>query len=252
MAIINSKNNREKQLLVAKEMRMRAGYERLAFANFKKILKDTASDIAESYKSTNGNTAGFSTVFNENFKKTSDFLEKFHFSAGKKFAGDFLRDLNKLSSEVSRFDEIMLVFSKRLAFNRTMLISGTTEEMIFDIIDKGIVTQLTTLEIAEDIVKRAGGAIASQRAKIISITETHIIANQANLAVGLDTDIVEKKEWISTEDERTRPEHSQANGQIVNKNMPFIIGGEEMTSPGDPNASAKNVVNCRCTMGFVT
>ena len=60
-----------------------------------------------------------------------------------------------------------------------------------------------------------------------------------------------KREWVAAQGERTREDHSAANGQIVSMNQPFIVGGEELMYPGDPNGSAENVINCRCIVAYV-
>lgn len=59
------------------------------------------------------------------------------------------------------------------------------------------------------------------------------------------------KWWLSAEDNRVRPAHAQAAKDYTRTkpipiDQPFIVGGEEMLHPHDPNASAENVVNCRC------
>jgi len=41
------------------------------------------------------------------------------------------------------------------------------------------------------------------------------------------------------------------NGKRVGYNEKFNVSGQEMEYPGDPNASAGNVVNCRCTVAVV-
>jgi uncharacterized protein with gpF-like domain len=56
------------------------------------------------------------------------------------------------------------------------------------------------------------------------------------------------KRWLATEDARTRPEHADADGQTVPAHAPFSVGGSAMSYPGDPNAPADLVVNCRCTV----
>lgn len=55
------------------------------------------------------------------------------------------------------------------------------------------------------------------------------------------------KQWVATLDNRTRPDHAEADGQIVGLNEPFIVGGEELDFPGDPSGSAAQTANCRCT-----
>jgi len=59
-----------------------------------------------------------------------------------------------------------------------------------------------------------------------------------------------QKEWISANDERTRGWHriSNISEPIVDFDKPFIVMGEELMRPGDPRGSAKNVINCRCSV----
>lgn len=60
--------------------------------------------------------------------------------------------------------------------------------------------------------------------------------------------VIAQKKWVATNDDRTRPEHREVNGQIVDRNEPFEVGGEELMYPADPSASGWNRYNCRCTM----
>jgi len=56
-----------------------------------------------------------------------------------------------------------------------------------------------------------------------------------------------RKRWVTARDEAVRDAHaSDGEGQVVAINEPFIVGGEELMFPGDPQASAENTVNCRC------
>ena len=57
-----------------------------------------------------------------------------------------------------------------------------------------------------------------------------------------------EREWVSALDARTRPEHAEADGQVVGVDEPFIVGGEKLMFPGDRNGSGWNIYNCRCTM----
>lgn len=60
------------------------------------------------------------------------------------------------------------------------------------------------------------------------------------------------KEWLATDDERTRDDHYEADKQRVAVDEPFIVGldGEELDYPGDPAGSPGQIVNCRCTVTF--
>ena len=85
------------------------------------------------------------------------------------------------------------------------------------------------------------------RAELIARTETCSSVNYGQYATYKEYG-VEKKEWISSPDkDRTRPDHLEANGKIVGMDKDFIVGGEPMNFPGDPDASAEQVCNCRCT-----
>lgn len=61
-----------------------------------------------------------------------------------------------------------------------------------------------------------------------------------------------KKKWVATLDNRTRDLHQELDGQEVDVGKPFTVdlNGEhyEIDYPGDPNADACMVYNCRCAM----
>ena len=85
----------------------------------------------------------------------------------------------------------------------------------------------------------------------IARTETTRVENKARYDVGKQAEnagLKVVKEWVATHDSRTREWHNEADGQQVPLDEPFIVGGEEIMYPADPNASAENVINCRCTM----
>lgn len=60
--------------------------------------------------------------------------------------------------------------------------------------------------------------------------------------------IILKREWIATNDSRTRHWHSELDGAVVELDEPFINAVGEIMYPGDPSAAGANVYNCRCTM----
>ena len=94
-------------------------------------------------------------------------------------------------------------------------------------------------------------------ARRIARTETIRALNQgkhlAALQASEEYDIPMNKKWLSVADERTRTtppdefDHAKMNGVTVGLKEAFIVGGEELQYPGDPNGSAANVIHCRCT-----
>ena len=68
-----------------------------------------------------------------------------------------------------------------------------------------------------------------------------------------DEGIEVKKKWVATLDNRTRDTHQDLDGQEVPVKDPFVVYDQkgiryEIDYPGDPNADACMVYNCRCTM----
>lgn len=65
------------------------------------------------------------------------------------------------------------------------------------------------------------------------------------------------KQWLSSHDDRVRPTHAHADGQVVPLAARFRLGGipaQPVVSwamfPGDPELPANERINCRCTMLF--
>ena len=63
--------------------------------------------------------------------------------------------------------------------------------------------------------------------------------------------IILDKEWIATNDSRTRHWHAELDGQTVPQNRTFSNSVGLIMFPGDPGAHPSNVYNCRCTMAAV-
>lgn len=72
--------------------------------------------------------------------------------------------------------------------------------------------------------------------------------------------IILQKEWIATNDNRTRHAHGYLDGVVVDCDKPFetvlwLSKNKRMPDkimfPGDPSAHPANIYNCRCTMASV-
>lgn len=60
--------------------------------------------------------------------------------------------------------------------------------------------------------------------------------------------IIIKREWIATEDGRTRHAHRILDGKLADVDKPFKSELGDIMYPGDPHANPSNVYNCRCTI----
>ncbi len=95
----------------------------------------------------------------------------------------------------------------------------------------------------------------ASRAMTIARTEALRAANNGHIKTveGFLDDHPEwtvAKTWIATEDDKTRPDHRGLHRQtVLGLNTPFVCdSGERIRWPHDPDAAAKEVVRCRCTI----
>ena len=54
--------------------------------------------------------------------------------------------------------------------------------------------------------------------------------------------------WLSSQDDRVRDTHAEADGQEVPIGEMFTVGGALLAYPGDPDGPDEEVINCRCTV----
>lgn len=96
------------------------------------------------------------------------------------------------------------------------------------------------------------GAIG-RRTTAITLNETlrvHSIAAQARLEDAVENHPDLQKQWHHLAIALVpRIGHIDADGQVVDIDEPFIVEGEELMFPRDPNGSAENTINCHCMMG---
>ena len=100
------------------------------------------------------------------------------------------------------------------------------------------------------------GAVNKRRAALIARTETHSAAGAAHDAyhrqVSTSYGVQMKKQWVATGDARTRTNHAQMNGTVVEMDEDFLMpDGTRMKHVGDPAGGAANVINCRCVILYV-
>lgn len=98
-----------------------------------------------------------------------------------------------------------------------------------------------------DMLQSEWHRAARFRVERIVRTEVNRASNFGSLEGMQSLNIPMRKVWLSAFTEKSRPEHMDADGQKVNLNDPFEVGGEFLQYPGDPKGSASNTINCLCT-----
>ena len=145
----------------------------------------------------------------------------------------------------------------QLAVTRNLLvrIPDDTYNLIFAEISDGMNKGEDNRQIAARVDKLLSMTRSERwknRAITIARTETMRAYNAGAYGSGLQAEQIEgvpmTKEWLATEDARTRPTHREADGQEQPLSQPFIVGGFPLQFPGDPMAPPEEVINCRCNM----
>jgi len=139
-------------------------------------------------------------------------------------------------------------------------ITDTTKEQIRRFLIQSAEKNYT---LPETIALLRTSGITDYRAELIARTETGRAANIGSMVGATSTGLVTIKEWISARDNRTRREprdhtdHLNMDGvklpmekQFQVPNNQVGLGYELMDHPCDSKASAANVCNCRCTLGY--
>lgn len=128
-------------------------------------------------------------------------------------------------------------------------ITGTTRDDVLRIISEAQADGASERDTIARILGRAP-QIAGWRALTIGRTEAHGASQAVSLEVAKMTTVALDKVWLTAVDERARDSHIAANGQHAHMDSAFTVGGESMLFPGDPTASAGEVINCRCVLGY--
>lgn len=146
--------------------------------------------------------------------------------------------------------DIMPYYPKAKAVKRGIdLIYG--KKQITATVTSGILQGSSINKMAKDLMNRVTdmNKTSAIRAARTAVTEAENAGRQAAADELEKKGVIMGKRWIATHDSRTRDEHLEADGQIVENNKPFVVGGEELMFPGDKSlgASGWNLYNCRCT-----
>lgn len=121
----------------------------------------------------------------------------------------------------------------------------------------------TTLSNHSDVagnMESDGKNTPSENDYITSIERaTNIAENEANTILNNDEyrDAVKngctKKRWVSFCDKKVRMDHADVDGEVVDIDKPFHVGGYLMMYPKDDSLGAglEEIVNCRCSVEYL-
>lgn len=174
---------------------------------------------------------------------------------------------NRVNNELEKIKKVNVLFNETLLKEILLFLSteggvkitSVRDTLVADII-KSIQDSLgengTIIDLQnaiQAIISKAGTFYKWQSLRIAR-TETTAASGLAAMKTAEESDLELEKVWISVQDNRTRVspyDHLDMNNVKQDLEKPFFVGGQNIQYPGDPKASAGNVINCRCTIAFV-
>lgn len=182
-----------------------------------------------------------------------------------KFTGELVASLRTVSAnalqeagqglykEIGRDDPFTMPSAEALRFLslRNTAIAGAAQDMQEKVrasLQEGL-TDGDTMDQLSRRVRTVFNGLSDYEAKRIALTETGAAYGKARHEA-MTSAGVKYKAWISSHGPNVRPAHEAAEVRYGNDPIPvdepFIVGGEALMFPGDPNGSAGNVINCQC------
>ena len=151
-----------------------------------------------------------------------------------------LKDALDLSSEPAKE---YLRGKKRTYWNDT--VNQTTRDLLGEKLAAVLDDRPTVDKLVEAVEEVMAGRIRSS-AETIARTEV-VSAYNGGGDIVRDEIGITKKEWVATNDDLTRQSHVDADGQVVAQEDEFNVGGDQLRYPGDPDGTAAQIINCRCS-----
>ncbi len=192
-------------------------------------------------------------------------IREIYRTVGLYFANKTIHDLRQSEKKGSFgfneefLAEILSFFNKYLLNKAVLPISETTKNQILSIISEGVQNGWGADRIAMAL---ESPELLLWRARLIVRTEANKAMNYGQRLGESKSEWESNKTWVAANDHRTRHSHRLVDDVTIDFEGRFLVpiyrtgkiriqtGVDLMTGPGDVQASAGNVCNCRCTLAF--
>lgn len=235
---------RAQQRELAVQTRLWAAFERLVVLPVGRTLTTHMRRAADAYET--DDLLGISIALEDAAQDLYRILVPHYTRTGNAFGARVFKRLG-VKSAFEEFDEHLMAWIQNEGLLKAKDLTETTMLGIRGIIEQGQLEGLGSRAIANLIRKNTAG-ISRTRAIVIARTETHNAATFAGQEAARSMRVKMTKAWLAHPGGRTRPTHFEANGQTVDLDETYTVGGFKMMRPGDDSfgAPAGEIVQCRC------
>ena len=242
-------------------LKLHRSYEKRAFRIIRKSLREAVKRIP--FDNLDKYNYQASIEFNVNDNAIKEAYYKLYLTIGLLYGNRVTRGIVK-DTKGFEVDIFQQAFKNQLqawilenAGHRIVTIKDSLIKYLLEEINKGIEQGYDIREISKQIQKLVNSRnFYRWQAMRIARTETTAAANYGASIASESSVFVLEKLWISAQDPRTRrrPEsnydHVHLNGVKVGEKELFEDNGAFLRFPGDPNAPAGAVINCRCSVAL--
>lgn len=180
-----------------------------------------------------------------------------HVEAGLFFGRKAYREIQRSAKRVEKagfgfnqeWIQAIIAYFQQDMFALVGNITNTTRNNILEVLEQAL-NEGQGIDWIASRLREPG--INLYRARVIARTELGKGAF-AGRAQAVETSEWETTtEWISADDARVRNSHRQVDGEVIDTGSRFQVprrkgGVDMMLGPGDPSASAENLIQCRCS-----
>lgn len=248
----------------SKWLKYHKGYEKRAYKELQKVFRKYTNKVVNTNftdKKSIKKQLEQAVTENDMFNTYYQIYFNVGVAHGQRVGKDINVELTKdftIPKFMTLFEKDLPKYLKKHGITRIQQVNKTYLDDVFALFNKRLLDGKTLKETTAEVFKvMKSPRFYKYQAERIARTETTAAANYGAIQSGAVSGYVMNKRWISALDKRTRTfsdgnyDHAQMNSKIVGEKEPFNVSGEKLMYPGDPNGSAGNVINCRCTVAVI-
>ena len=223
--------------------------EKAEVARFKRYYNEQYKTAIDGFLLDN-NPRGGNNLFKSN--ELENLYVGLYSNIGLRFAKWYAKTYDRLISkrqDVSGFDDVwsegFAEAGRKVAGQRIVLLQGTAKAEVI----KNLQRFMQDPEFMALGADQRGRVLRSRFNKLSTYQAERIVRTEATYAANLGAERSAldmfgasglQKEWLTSIDGRERASHRSTNGQVVDMDKPFNVGGELLMMPGDPTIYFKS------------